>query len=205
MRAYNLIAPIYDSLASLIYGNKIEKASDFLISAIQEKDEILILGGGTGKILESIPCDCHVVYIDFSMAMIKKAKKRKFSCDVEFLNIDFRKYNSSAKFDSIMCPFFLDNFEAQELEEIFEHLKQFTKTKTKILVADFDTRELTKANNILLHLMLSFFYSLRATKTFKFNKVFEFLDKKKELQKFCKFNQKNGFIVSCGYHIISPT
>ena len=51
---YNSIAKYYDTLSRVIYQRAIIKAQVFLIQFIKDNDRILLVGGGTGWILEEL-------------------------------------------------------------------------------------------------------------------------------------------------------
>ena len=79
MRGYGLIAPFYDHLVKLVFGDKLKELQCSFLKKIQSNDKVLILGGGTGWILEEIDSVCvntDIVYIDKSPSMIKRAKRR---------------------------------------------------------------------------------------------------------------------------------
>ena len=205
MNGHNLIAPIYDLLAQLIFGKRIERASKILVNWIGREKNILILGGGTGKVLEFFDPSHQIHYLDISQKMIELAQKRKFSCHVRFECEDFRSLNLENKYDAILCPFFLDVFAADELECVLEKLHQHSNPNTILLVADFDPRTSSSRNKIIMKAMLLFFYSLKAIPNHKYNNLFELIESQKKLRLLSTKSQQQGFIVSCKYKFISPT
>ncbi|MEZ4686196.1 MAG: hypothetical protein R3B47_09055 [Bacteroidia bacterium] len=58
--SFNRLAPVYDFLASLVFGNRIRQAQRWLLDFIPEGSSILILGGGTGWILEELAEKAHI-------------------------------------------------------------------------------------------------------------------------------------------------
>jgi len=78
---YNGIAKFYDMLSRIVFQKSIIKAQVYLIQFISEGDKIIIVGGGTGWILEEISRlekkNISVVYVEKSSAMIDLAKKTK--------------------------------------------------------------------------------------------------------------------------------
>ena len=89
---FNFIAPFYDVLARIVFGNAILKAQTTHLSEINENDQVLILGGGTGKLLEHIPFCDRVDYVEKSEKMIRIAKRRLVNRSVNFVNHDFLNY-----------------------------------------------------------------------------------------------------------------
>ncbi len=135
---YDLIAPIYDGLSKLIFGNKLKKIQCHFLNEIPEEGQVLILGGGTGWILEEIEKykpKASIVYIDASAKMIAKAKKKKSSTlKVQFvmgteLSIPAKNY------DVLITNFYLDLFPQPALSQTIDLLAQFP-IKTWI-VSDF--------------------------------------------------------------------
>ena len=70
---YNRIAKSYDVLSRIIFQNSIIKAQLYLIEFLEENTKVLIVGGGTGWILEEIAKlkkpNISVVYVEKSSAM----------------------------------------------------------------------------------------------------------------------------------------
>src|SRR3954447_6996288 len=80
-RSYNAIAGIYDILADTFIGKSLRYAQIYLAQYIPAGAKILIVGGGTGWILEEITRirsrGLQIDYLDISANMISKAAKRK--------------------------------------------------------------------------------------------------------------------------------
>src|SRR4051812_29791885 len=77
---YDNIAPYYDHLNKLVLGKATIDAQNCLVPFIRENSRLLIVGGGTGKILEEIAkqkANLQIVYVDSSGKMIAIAKKRR--------------------------------------------------------------------------------------------------------------------------------
>ena len=78
-RNYDSIALIYDRLARLVYGRSLVNAQLYLLDAIPAEAHVLIVGGGTGWVLEEItkrhPSGLSIDYIDAASKMVALAKK----------------------------------------------------------------------------------------------------------------------------------
>ena len=122
---YNRLAFFYDALGTIAFGGALSRANSLFIKHIPPNSNILILGGGTGKILENLPPDSRVDYVDFSSAMITKAKARKTRANVAFYESDFFDFDIQKRYDLIVCPFFLDQFSAEELR-LFASLHDYS-------------------------------------------------------------------------------
>ena len=74
---FDLLASRYDSMAYLIFGRSIRISQCAFINEIDDEANILILGGGTGWILNEIfekKPKVRITFVDNSSAMIDKAK-----------------------------------------------------------------------------------------------------------------------------------
>ncbi len=163
MNNFNFIAPFYDRLARIVFGRSIENATYHFLSEIQEDSAVLILGGGTGKILSSIPKCEKVTYLEKSEKMINRAKTHKVDMDMEFINKDFLAFDAKHSYDFIICPFFLDCFNEKNLDEVINQIDGLIKTDGKLLVTDFQaTRKQLLIR--LMHLFFRIFASLESKK-----------------------------------------
>jgi ubiquinone/menaquinone biosynthesis C-methylase UbiE len=161
---YNSIAKIYDGLSRIIYQNSIVKAQVFLIQFIKDNDRILIIGGGTGWILEEINKlqrqNLSVVYVEKSSAMISRAKKRNPSTlKTTFIENAIEEYTTDEKFDIIITAFLFDNFKKEKIEIVFAKLDGCLKQQGIWLYADFVNDPSNKKiwQQLLLRSMYIFF------------------------------------------------
>lgn len=160
---YNRIAKFYDGISKLIYQHSIIHAQVFLLQQISSNNNILIIGGGTGWILEELAKlqlqHIHVVYVEKSAAMISISKKRNYkSIDVEFVESGVEEFKTCKQFDVILTAFFFDNFKAGKIETIFSKLHQLLKQNGIWLYADFIDAEDSKWwQKFLLKTMYLFF------------------------------------------------
>ncbi|MBV9961502.1 MAG: class I SAM-dependent methyltransferase [Parafilimonas sp.] len=139
---YNAIAKFYDALSRIIYQRSIIKAQQFLIEFIADNYKVLLVGGGTGWILEEISKlkrqNVSVVYVEKSSAMIEMAKKRTYeNINVEFINDAIENSDSSQQFDIIFTPFLFDNFLEEKILLVFSELDSLLKPNGVWLYADF--------------------------------------------------------------------
>jgi ubiquinone/menaquinone biosynthesis C-methylase UbiE len=158
---YDNSAWFYDGLARLVYGNALVKAQVFLLQYILPNSNILIVGGGTGWILEELtriyPTGLQITYVEVSANMITLSKKRDIgNNNVLFINDAIENVNLPGEFDCIITPFLFDNFTGETLKTVFEHLHKQLKPAGTWLNTDF---QLTGKwwQNILLKTMFLFF------------------------------------------------
>jgi len=157
---FDFIAKYYDLLANLVYGSAIRKSQVDNLKHIKAKDHVLVLGGGTGWILEEIadldiPLD--ITYVDSSKEMIKRSKKRDItnSLSVNFICGDVNEI-SLGKHDVIITNFFLDVFKEDFLLSVMSHLKGKLKDEGIWLFTDFNKTD-NYYHQFLLIIMFWFF------------------------------------------------
>ncbi|WP_436514842.1 class I SAM-dependent methyltransferase [Ekhidna sp. To15] len=152
---FNRIAQYYNRVSKLIFGNQLLKAQTCFLAEIKPEDQVLILGGGTGEFLEYLPPCQKIHFVEMSSEMLKRASSHTLETEIEFINIDFLKFQSSIKYDFIICPFFLDCFNEENLNHVLAKIKPMLKPDGLLLVADFRK---TKSNSLLLAAMHLFFH-----------------------------------------------
>ncbi|GAB2985161.1 class I SAM-dependent methyltransferase [Mucilaginibacter puniceus] len=180
MANYNNAAWFYDSLSRVVYGKQIIEAQVYLLQYIQPHSSILIVGGGTGWILEEIariqPTDLQITYVEMSDQMMALSRRKSIGDNqVNYINEAIENVNGLPDFDVIITPFLFDNFTPAKLEAVFAHIHPTLKNKGLWLNADF---QLTGKwwQNILLKSMLLFFKILcgvESTQLPDFEKLFE--------------------------------
>ncbi|WP_259068231.1 class I SAM-dependent methyltransferase [Mucilaginibacter sp. X4EP1] len=158
---YNNSAWFYDRLSRLVYGKALIKAQVYLLRYIPTDTNILIVGGGTGWILEEIsvihPAGLTITYVEVAPAMMALSKKRQTAKNqVSFINQAVEEVLLEPVYDVIITPFLFDNFQEQTLEKVFEHLHQSLKLGGMWLNTDF---QLTGKwwQRVLLRSMFLFF------------------------------------------------
>jgi ubiquinone/menaquinone biosynthesis C-methylase UbiE len=177
---YNNAAWFYDRLARLIYGRALIHAQVYLLQYIASNSKILIVGGGTGWILEEIakihPSGLQVTYAEVSAHMIALSQKRNTAGnEVVFINDAIENISLPGNFDVVITPFLFDNFTGQTLTTVFNHIQTLIKPGGIWLNADF---QLTGKwwQKVMLKSMLLFFKllcSIEASKLPDIEKQFE--------------------------------
>lgn len=137
-KGFDNVSWFYDFLSSLIFGHSLIKAQYAFLSVIRNHHRVLIIGGGTGKILNKIAQlapNCHIDYVEASSKMLKKSKKRKHQ-HVHYIHGDEYSIPQNS-YDIIITFFFLDLFPQQKFNEIFPILDSHLQTKGIWLFTDF--------------------------------------------------------------------
>ena len=140
---FNYIAPFYDTLCQLVFGQRVKNAQIESLKFIPANSTILIAGGGTGWILDEInkiyPSGLTITYIDISSKMIQLSKKRNpCSNTIQFINYSIENINLTGRnFDVIITPFFLDCFSQISVQFIFKKLDKTMQINGLWLNIDF--------------------------------------------------------------------
>ncbi len=140
---FNKIAWCYDFLAKIVFGNKLKKSQIILLDRIKDGDSILIMGGGSGWILEEIVVrikNVKIDYIDSSEKMLQKAVgygKLYSSEPIKFIHGDENSIVVSGQYDVVIAFYFFDLFRQERLGNVIAILIAAIKAGGILLVADF--------------------------------------------------------------------
>ena len=159
MNGFNLIAPVYDGLSTLVFGNSIRRAQQYYLEEARAARKILVIGGGTGLILGAlleINPSCEVWYIEASSRMLDRAKKRlarRPESRVHFIHGTEHDIPAEVEFDVVIANFFFDVFQPPALEKTISLIGRVVSGNGKILVSEF------VANGVWWHrIMLTIMY-----------------------------------------------
>jgi tRNA (cmo5U34)-methyltransferase len=158
---FDYIAPVYDRLASLVYGKAIKDAQRVHLLALKSARNVLIIGGGTGWLLRDVLAldpVVKVVYVEASAKMLELSRRSIQDADlnrVEFLHGTELRLSDEQQFDAIIANFYLDIFPPSELDGVVIRLKRTLLADGKLLCTDFVNH--TWWQGILLTVMYGFF------------------------------------------------
>jgi len=129
---YNNSAWFYDVLARLVYGKVLVNAQVYLLKHIPANAKVLIVGGGTGWILEELtkihPTELKITYVEIAPNMMALSQKRNIGNNqVIFINDAIENVDLLSDFDIALTPFLLDNFTDQNLTTIFNSIAHLLK------------------------------------------------------------------------------
>lgn len=156
MNNFNLIAPFYDLIKKMVFRNKLSIAERYFLNRIEDRQQILVIGGGSGDLLNYLPPTCQIDYVEYAEKMIVNARKQEFDGDIEFIKGDFLETILNRKYDWIITNFFLDVFNEKHLGEACEKLYSLLKQDGNMIVTDFYPTDHLRGK-ILLKLMHVFF------------------------------------------------
>jgi ubiquinone/menaquinone biosynthesis C-methylase UbiE len=161
---YDAVAPFYDFLSRLVFGNAQVNAQVAQLQHIPAGARILIVGGGTGWILEEIArihaSGLVITYVEISAQMLKRAKSRSYGQNaVRFVHAGIAHFKPSGKFDVIQTAFLFDNFSAASVNLIFNQLDDLLENNGLWLYSDFklSPEERYGWKHLMLKMMYFFF------------------------------------------------
>jgi ubiquinone/menaquinone biosynthesis C-methylase UbiE len=139
---YDNSAGFYDGLSRMIFGKALVKAQVYLLQFIPANSKILIVGGGTGWILEEIakvhPSGLDITYVEISENMLSLSRKRDVGDNrVAFINDAIENVKPDQDYDVTITAFLFDNFTQDALPVAFEHIHRALKPKGLWLCTDF--------------------------------------------------------------------
>ncbi len=158
MNDFDRIAGGYDFLARTVFGKSITDCQTHFLSEIPDSCDILILGGGTGWIIEELKDrtkDLRICYVELSGQMISKAKSQPASSHVVFIHGSEKDIPKDRMFDVVITNFFLDLFSDDELKTKIQLIHPFLKDNGIWLVSDFVNQKWW--HRIILWIMYRFF------------------------------------------------
>lgn len=141
----------------MVFGRSLERAQAAFLTELRPKANVLIVGGGTGKILELLPegLDLQIDYVEMSKSMLERAKNRFSKGNhVQLICEDIRMVKG--QYDFVITNFFLDCFEGDKLDGVMVHIYALLKEDGYWLVTDF-APPVNARQRILLWTMHTFF------------------------------------------------
>jgi ubiquinone/menaquinone biosynthesis C-methylase UbiE len=139
---YDRIAANYDRLSRLVFRKAIVRAQQSLVPLLAPPARVLIVGGGTGWILEEIatvhPSGLAIDYVEISSNMLDLARTRDFkNNEVAFIHAAIEDYTAPTAYEVIMTPFLFDNFSRQRAQVVFQKLNNMLENGGWWLFTDF--------------------------------------------------------------------
>jgi len=156
---FDRIAPLYDALATMVFCDAIRKAELYFLSEVGKAGRLLILGGGTGRVLSDLHTTnphCEIWYVDSSLAMIRIAKSNIIdfpNAHIHFIHGTQAQLPLGVKYDAVIANFYFDLFSTPTLKQSLEEIHHALLPDGKLLVADF-----TKNNLWWQSALLAFMY-----------------------------------------------
>lgn len=161
---FDTVAFLYDPLARLVFGRALERAQTRLFPHLKTGASVLILGGGTGFLLNAVLTRLrprYVLYLEASAQMLSRAAHRTdrhpLRCCVTFRQGTQAELAPGESFDVVLLPFVLDLYTDETLRSVLlPPLLTALAPGGQLLVTDFDQPR-TAPQRLILWAMYRFF------------------------------------------------
>ena len=132
---FDAIAPYYDFLQWVVFGRQLLAATTHFFDCIAPGSRVLVVGGGTGQLLDYLPHGCQVDYLEKSQKMIDLARKNR--PQPTYILGDILKFRRKRQYDVVICPFVLDVFCPVNIKEVLLVIRGLIRPEGLLLVSDF--------------------------------------------------------------------
>lgn len=139
---YDIIAPYYDLLSRMVFFRTQVKAQIDQLAIIPAYSNILIVGGGTGWILEELAkihnSGLTITYVEISEKMLNLSKKRDVKENkVNYVHAPAEDFKTDVQYNVILTAFLFDNFGEDRIQRVFNQLNQMLRPNGYWLFCDF--------------------------------------------------------------------
>lgn len=176
-KRFDKLSVIYDLLVNIVFVRAIQKSQIALIKRVENAHEWLILGGGTGWILDEIfkiHPDVKITYVEASQKMISKARRKEPQGQVNYVLGSIDQIPPEKNYDVVMTAFFWDMFSTKKAVRMKQSIDQKIKNDAIWLLADFKNTDIWW-QEILIKVMYWFFRStchIEASELPDFDQIF---------------------------------
>ncbi|MBK9732010.1 MAG: class I SAM-dependent methyltransferase [Chitinophagaceae bacterium] len=201
--SFDHIAPYYDTVASLVFGTKLTTAKKQFLNHLPSNGNILLIGEGTGTILNyllKIYPALTIDYMEASAKMLKLAQNKvhgQFQERVHFIHGTHLQIMTEKKYDAVIVFFVMDCMPQQDALEFATKITQSLKNDGCFLFADFFPPE-NWYHRLLLWLMYRFFRFTAGIDAVQLPE-YDFIFKELKLKELGRKNFMDGFMQSRVY------
>ncbi|MEM6842761.1 MAG: class I SAM-dependent methyltransferase [Bacteroidota bacterium] len=148
--SFDRIAPAYDFLGYLAFGGTLRRAQQHFLSVIPPHSHVLVIGGGSGKVVLDLldRAEVHqLTYVEASAVMLRRAERRITNYQqakpnvsvppVTFINGTERDIPSSEKYRVVITNFVLDMYEGNALDRMMQQIDALLWPDAYWLFTDF--------------------------------------------------------------------
>ena len=156
---FDRLSVIYDLVVKLVFRRAIREAQIQLIKELGDHRKWLILGGGTGWVLEEIlkvHPKVEMTYVEASQKMIDKAQKRNINGQVNYILGSVEQIPNGQNYDVVITAFFWDMFRTNTSLEMKHSIDKKVKNDALWLLADFKNTDIWRQKG-LMKMMYWFF------------------------------------------------
>lgn len=197
VNGFNRIAGVYDLLAKGVFGKHIRRSQEYFLKTISKHKRVLILGGGSGWILDSINAlhfKGEMWFVEASSEMIRYASRRQVRYQIHFVHGTEENLPQGILFDAVITNFYLDLFPDARLSSILKMITARIVPGAVWIATDF-----VRTNSIWHRLLLrTMYYFFRITSGIESRHLPHWQDAlvKQGLTKTSEAQFYNGFIRS---------
>ena len=169
---YDRVVPIYDFSKTLLFLGSIQRCQNHYLPLLKESKTLLIIGGGTGKIIDDIQKHCNfeaLDYVDNSPKMIASAEQHiqkqhpQMKEKIKFHALDVFNYSPASMHDAIIVPFALDCFTNEQLNNLGDKLTEWLASDGLLLFSDFHESKSSGSSRLLSRLITRTLYFILNT------------------------------------------
>ena len=132
---YSFLAPFYNSLTKVVFGQNLRLAKACFIKDLNEK-RILIIGGGDGKDYQDYQKHLKGEYWELSSSMLQKSKSNLSKSGLTF-NLGLYKTKPTQLFDEVWLHFVLDTMKDEEIVGLLEEARKSLSPAGRLYLVDF--------------------------------------------------------------------
>ena len=155
---FDRLAPVYKLLSRIVFGKKLEQAQLHFLHCIKPDDRVLILGGGTGDLLNNLLQNhptLAVDYVDISERMILLARKKTQNASTVNFITGTEQHIPDRTYTVVITNFYLDLFSDHTLHGIVQKIKTHLSADAQWLATDFVNEK--DWHKVMLGCMYAFF------------------------------------------------
>ncbi len=145
-KGFEALAEVYDAMMRCVFWGNIERSQICFLEYLPKQATVLIIGGGTGWIVEAIwkiRPEAKIVYVELSPKMLSKTKQRipkHKATQIQLLLGDENAIPDGVLFDAVCTFFFLDLFPEKKASPLVSLIDKSLKTNGLWLYADFEAQ-----------------------------------------------------------------
>jgi len=186
---FDRVAPLYDFAKTVLLLGAIQRCQYRHLAFLKDSKHILVLGGGTGKIIGRIrefSAFDKMVYVDSSSKMIERSRmyiRRNYPGlidKIQFKTNDIVTHVTESKYDAVVAPFIFDCLTDSQLGALRENLATWLQPEGLLIFSDFHeskssmiSRSFSQAITRPLYLALTLMCGLPIKRLPNFENFFE--------------------------------
>lgn len=163
---YDKIAPYYQSLSQIIFGNTLIECQLDVFRSLNPHSKLLIIGGGDGKVFKYLDRDdLEITFVEISEEMMNLAREQS-NLPINWMQADIFRINFKETFDYVYLPFLIDNFTENQTESLIKRIKPILNLDGELIITDFIEKPVAW-HKYLMQAMYLFFRAVASVKVKK--------------------------------------